>query len=69
MLPRQQHPLDNPQVIIIIVGGISAMEVKKIQETITAKAPNLKFLIGATKLLSPTSSLQSVLDLHFNHSE
>ncbi|PSN46371.1 Sec1 family domain-containing protein 2 [Blattella germanica] len=57
---KQQHPLDNPVLIVFILGGITAQEVKLIQEMVVSSGQETKVLVGGTRLLSPNDAVESV---------
>lgn len=59
--PRQQHPLDNPQLIVLVVlGGITAQEVKLIQEMVISSGQQTQVLVGSTRLLSPHDTVEAI---------
>ncbi|XP_069689457.1 sec1 family domain-containing protein 2-like isoform X1 [Periplaneta americana] len=58
--PRQQHPLDNPQLIVFILGGITAQEVKLIQEMVITSGQETQVLVGGTRLLSPIDTVEAI---------
>ncbi|XP_021922683.1 sec1 family domain-containing protein 2-like isoform X3 [Zootermopsis nevadensis] len=57
---REQHPLDNPQLIVFIVGGIAAHEVKLIQEMVISSGRQTQVLVGGTRLLSPNDAVEAI---------
>ncbi|KAJ9582040.1 hypothetical protein L9F63_003623 [Diploptera punctata] len=57
---KHQHPLDNPLVIVFILGGITAQEVKVIQEMLVSSGQDTKVLIGGTRLLSPSDVVEAI---------
>jgi hypothetical protein len=58
--PRQQHPLDNPQLIVFVVGGITAQEVKLIQDMVISSRQETQVLVGSTRLLSPNDTVEAI---------
>lgn len=58
--PRQQHPLDNPQLILFILGGITAHEVKLIQDMVISSGQQTQVLVGGTRLLSPNDIVEAI---------
>jgi hypothetical protein len=58
--PRQQHPLDNPQLIVFILGGITAHEVKLIQDMVISSGQQTQVLVGGTRLLSPNDIVDAI---------
>ena len=57
---RQQHPLDNPQLIVFVLGGITAQEVKLIQEMVISSGQKTQVLVGSTRVLSPSDTVEAV---------
>lgn len=57
---RQQHPLDNPQLIVFILGGITAQEVKLVQEMVISSGRQTQVLVGGTRLLSPNDTVEAI---------
>lgn len=58
-----KHPLDNPVVIIFVVGGITAEECKKIQRMAITSGSDAQLIIGSSKLVNPTEAMRDVLKL------
>ncbi|PNF41884.1 hypothetical protein B7P43_G15547 [Cryptotermes secundus] len=58
--PRQQHPLDNPQLIVFILGGITAQEVKLVQDMVISSGQQTQVLVGGTRLLSPNDTVEAI---------
>ncbi|XP_066993469.2 sec1 family domain-containing protein 2 isoform X2 [Anabrus simplex] len=54
--PRQQHPLENPLVLVYVVGGVTAQEVRLIQELV----PGTQILVGGTSLITAEDIVDSV---------
>jgi len=52
--------LDNPQLIVFILGGITAQEVKLIQEMVSSCGQQTKVLVGGTRLLSPNDTVEAI---------
>lgn len=63
-LQKQPHPADNAVVILFVVGGISMLELREIQQAVDnqisqgGKLPQL--LTGGTALLHPTDFFQNL---------
>lgn len=57
---KHQHPLDNPLLIVFILGGITAQEVKLIEEMVISSGQETKVLVGGTRLLSPSDTVEAV---------
>jgi len=57
---RQQHPLDNPQLIVFVLGGITAQEVKLIQEMVISSGQKTQVLVGSTRVLSPSDTVEAI---------
>jgi hypothetical protein len=60
---RQQHPLDNPQLIVFVLGGITAQEVKVIQEMVISSGQKTQVLVGSTRILSPSGTVEAVFGI------
>jgi hypothetical protein len=59
--PRQQYPSDNQQLIVFILGGISAQEVKLIQDMVISSGQQTQVVVGGTRLLSPNDVVEAIL--------
>jgi Sec1 family. len=46
--------------MVFILGGITAQEVKIIQEMVITSGQETKVLVGATRLLSPLDTVEAV---------
>ena len=57
---RQQHPLDNPQLIVFVLGGITGQEVKLIQEMVISSGQQTQVLVGSTRVLSPNDTVEAI---------
>lgn len=57
----KHHPCDNNWIIIYIVGGVTADEIRETKEIISSLEPNCKITIAGSKLLKPTDILDTVL--------
>ncbi|TRY61659.1 hypothetical protein TCAL_13536 [Tigriopus californicus] len=53
------HPRENPTIIIFVIGGITASEVRQIQQIAAARS-KAKLWIGSTKMAGPWDSLRSL---------
>lgn len=56
-----KHPLDNPTVIIFVVGGITAEECKRLHRTVITSGVDNTVLIGSTKFVNPVGAMRDVL--------
>ncbi|KAJ0176524.1 hypothetical protein K1T71_007703 [Dendrolimus kikuchii] len=56
-----KHPLDNPTVIIFVVGGITAEECKRLNRTIITSGVDNTVLIGSTKFVNPVEAMKDLL--------
>nr|CAD7263734.1 unnamed protein product [Timema shepardi] len=63
-MPRQQHPLDHPMVVIFVVGGITAQEVRHIQEAVADSGLATKVLVGSTRLITPLDTARALFQGH-----
>nr|CAD7428760.1 unnamed protein product [Timema monikensis] len=63
-MPRQQHPLDHPMVVIFVVGGITAQEVRHIQEAVADSGLATKVLVGSTRLIMPLDTARALFQGH-----
>lgn len=60
----KHHPSDQPNLLFLVLGGITGGEIRSLQETWTHSAQfqaGGAFLIASTRLLSPTDTLKAVL--------
>ena len=57
---NKKHPRENPNILLFVVGGISAAEAKSVRKIVEEKS-QCKFSVGSTKILSPKEILLSVL--------
>lgn len=48
------HPCDNPWIIVYVVGGITAEEVREAREIISLFNPKCKVTIASSIFLKPT---------------
>lgn len=58
-----KHPLDNPTIIIFVVGGITAEECKRLHRSVITSGIDNTVLIGSTKLVTPVEAMKDVLSL------
>ncbi|XP_059052148.1 sec1 family domain-containing protein 2-like [Achroia grisella] len=58
-----KHPLDNPTVILFVIGGITAEECKRLHRSIITSGVDNTVLIGSTKLVTPVEAMRDVLQL------
>ncbi|KAJ1520802.1 hypothetical protein ONE63_003893 [Megalurothrips usitatus] len=59
-----QHPSDQPNLLFLVLGGITGGEIRSIQKAWTDSAQYKSggtLLLASTRLLSPTDTLQAVL--------
>ncbi|KAJ8731251.1 hypothetical protein PYW07_004415 [Mythimna separata] len=60
---NSKHPLDNPTIIIFVVGGITAEECKRLHRSVITSGIDNTVLIGSTKLVTPVEAMRDVLPL------
>ena len=53
-----KHPLDNPTVIIFVVGGITAEECKQLHRSVITSGIDNVVLIGSTKFVTPVEAMK-----------
>ncbi|XP_069487760.1 sec1 family domain-containing protein 2-like [Ambystoma mexicanum] len=53
MKVSRPHPSDHPLLILYVIGGVTASEVKMVKDLISAQKPNIQVIIMSTKLLKP----------------
>ncbi|XP_045772551.1 sec1 family domain-containing protein 2-like [Maniola jurtina] len=58
-----KHPLDNPTVILFVVGGITAEECKQLHRSVITSGVDNVVLIGSTKFVTPVEAMRDVLNL------
>ncbi|KAG6444474.1 sec1 family domain-containing protein 2 [Manduca sexta] len=58
-----KHPLDNPMVIIFVVGGVTAEECKRLHRSVITSGVDNTVLIGSTKFVNPVNAMKDVLAL------
>ncbi|KAI8779547.1 sec1 family domain-containing protein 2 [Biomphalaria glabrata] len=54
------RPGDSPLLILFVIGGLTASEVKQIRDVIDKAKPSFEVLIGSTRLSSISSCLESI---------
>lgn len=62
--PVTQHPSDQPNLLFVVLGGITGGEIRSLQEAWASSAQfkaGGTLLIASTRLLSPNDTLQAVL--------
>ncbi|EDV27439.1 uncharacterized protein TRIADDRAFT_53138 [Trichoplax adhaerens] len=47
------RPNDHPLLFLFVIGGITCDELKSLNELVTSQYPNIKVIIGSTRLLKP----------------
>ena len=47
------HPRENPTVVVVLVGGITASEARQIHEIVREKSSSVELLVGATRMIGP----------------
>ncbi|KAK7868499.1 hypothetical protein R5R35_001907 [Gryllus longicercus] len=57
---HQQHPLDNPLIIVYVVGGLTAQEVHAIQSSVSKAGVDVHLLVGGTQLTSAKDIVQAI---------
>uniref|UniRef100_A0A2H1V2I0 SFRICE_015326 n=1 Tax=Spodoptera frugiperda TaxID=7108 RepID=A0A2H1V2I0_SPOFR len=60
---KTRHPLDNPTIIIFVIGGITAEECKRLHRSVITSGVDNTVLIGATKLVTPVEAMRDILPL------
>ena len=50
------HPRENPTVVVVVVGGITASEVRQIHQIVREKSSSVELLVGATRMINPHES-------------
>ncbi|XP_038647117.1 sec1 family domain-containing protein 2 [Scyliorhinus canicula] len=53
MKVSRPHPSDHPLLILFLVGGVTASEIRIIKETISMHKPSYQVIVLATRLLNP----------------
>lgn len=53
MKVSRPHPSDHPLLILFMVGGVTASEVRMVKDLISAQKPNFQVIVMSTKLLKP----------------
>lgn len=56
-----KHPLDNPTVIIFIVGGMTIEECFKMNRTIMMSGSDVNVVIGSTAIVNPIEAMKQAL--------
>ncbi|XP_067843653.1 sec1 family domain-containing protein 2 isoform X2 [Heptranchias perlo] len=54
------HPSDHPLLIIFLVGGVTASEVRMIKESVSAHKPSCQVIVLSTRLLKPLDVTQLI---------
>lgn len=65
LLPRQKmrpnnHPLENPVVILYVIGGVTAEECMKLHRSFITSGVDAQFLIGATKMTTQVETMRDI---------
>ncbi|CAG5045028.1 unnamed protein product [Parnassius apollo] len=58
-----KHPLDNPTVILFVVGGVTAEECKQLHRSVITSGIDNTLLIGSTKFVNPVEAMRDALAL------
>lgn len=58
----QNHPCDNPWIIIYVLGGITPDEIRIVEEIVNKRGINApKITLGGTRLLNPLEVVDKIL--------
>ncbi|XP_048381951.1 sec1 family domain-containing protein 2 [Stegostoma tigrinum] len=60
MKVSRPHPSDHPLLILFLVGGVTASEVRMIKESVSMHKPSCQVIVLATRLLNPLDVTQLV---------
>lgn len=55
------RPSDHPLLIVFVVGGITATEMKQIKDSVTSLKPSTQVMVGSTRLVKPQDIVTSIL--------
>jgi len=55
------RPDDHPLVVLFVIGGITCYEIQSIEKTLKKINPTTKVLIGSTRIITPSDTLEQVL--------
>ncbi|KAL0883011.1 hypothetical protein ABMA27_016495 [Loxostege sticticalis] len=58
-----KHPFDNPNVILFVIGGVTAEECKRLHRSVITSGVDNTVLIGSTKLVTPVEAMRDALAL------
>ncbi|XP_052741463.1 sec1 family domain-containing protein 2 [Bicyclus anynana] len=58
-----KHPLDNPTVLLFVVGGVTAEECKQLHRSVITSGVDTVVLIGSTKFVTPVEAMRDVFNL------
>ncbi len=57
---NRTHPRENPSLWVYVIGGVTADEVKVCKDIAAAKSSRCQVVVGGTKLLSPSETIDSL---------
>ncbi|XP_078403962.1 sec1 family domain-containing protein 2 [Cetorhinus maximus] len=60
MKVSRPHPSDHPLLILFLVGGVTASEVRMIKESVSMLKPSCQVIVLATRLLNPLDVTQLI---------
>jgi hypothetical protein len=55
------RPSDHPLMVIFVIGGITAAEVRQVREAVTLSKSNVQIMVGSTRLVNPADVLRMIL--------
>ncbi|KPI95637.1 Sec1 family domain-containing protein 2 [Papilio xuthus] len=58
-----KHPLDNPTVLLFVVGGVTAEECKQLHRSMITSGVDNALIIGSTKFVNPVEAMRDALDI------
>ncbi|XP_045536535.1 sec1 family domain-containing protein 2 [Papilio machaon] len=56
-----KHPLDNPTVLVFVVGGVTAEECKQLHRSMITSGVDNALIIGSTKFVNPVEAMRDAL--------
>ncbi len=59
---NKMHPRENPIILLLVVGGMTAAEAKAVRQIVEAKSTEVNFMVGATRLLVPSDCVSLLFE-------
>jgi hypothetical protein len=54
------HPRENPTIMVLVVGGMSAAEARTVRQIVEERSTSVELLVGSTRLFGPEDCISAM---------